>query len=671
MSNYKLNTVNFKLGINEFPVFCTTNSQIRIQRTQLAYLPTEIQKRFEKHKGFIYYTFDKKEGQGLEEIIVKTSTARGLVKPFIDYYLIEYFKGKGKIVAKNFIDNIEIWDKGKGNQSFDVFDKYSLRIEYGKQDFEFALLMSYEGEASISKTPFSEFNPQALVQKILYKRKILKTSDVDAFEADKSFPVLTNTVKRIQGIAINPNWGENTYKKYFVKISQLYETFLKGVSIENIIHFDNNGFTEVEDSRIHKTKQVSNSLVFNDNRKDFNVLSGINKYGPYKVPDTSKVKFIFIFREEFKDEANKLFTYFTKGYAPSFPGLSQFVGVNFSLDSDHSIRLSSRDIISELELKLSQLNLDKSFQYFALYIAKYGRDDTNEDNKQEYYLIKRRLIEYEILSQFIKAESINSPHLNYYLPNIAIAILAKLKGIPWRLEKDSSTSLVVGIGASRSGDDIYLGNTISFSDEGIFFKFDTYQGVGIENFKNAIESSLKNILKTKGSFSPESLVIHYYKTLNKKEARKIEEVLSSFRLNIPYIVLTINETKSKDYVFFDYEFDQVMPISGTIIELRQKQLYLLSNNSRYSQNQSYGIKKFPFPLKIRINKSNAEYLHHFDIKSLIDQVYKFSRIYWKSINQSSIPVTIEYSKIIADLVAHFPEHELPDNELAHNSLWFL
>lgn len=383
------------------------------------------------------------------------------------------------------------------------------------------------------------------------------------------------------------------------------------------------------------------------------------------------MKFIFIFREEFKNEANKLYTCFTKGFAPSFPGLSQFVGVKFSLDRDHSIRLSSNDIDSELEQKLSELNLDDNIQYFALYIAKYKRDDPNETNRQEYYSVKRKLIKQDILSQFVRAENINSHQLNYYLPNIAIAILAKLKGIPWRLEKDSSTSLVVGLGASRSGDDHYLGNTISFSDEGIFFKFDTFQGSGIDNFKNAIENSLKNIIKANGEFAPSSLVIHYYKTLNKREARKIEEVLSSFKLNIPYIVLTINETKSKDYVFFDSSFDQVMPISGIIVELRPKQLYLLSNNSRYSKNQSYGIKKFPFPLKIRVNKSDAEYIHHFDIKALLDQVYKFSRIYWKSINQSSIPVTIEYSKIIADLVANFPEHKLPDNELAHNSLWFL
>lgn len=671
MSNYKLNTVTFRLENNGFSVFCTDEPQTSMRRINVKWLPEEIQNRFAGYEGFIFYTFHKQEGQEWEEIVLNIKNAKGLIKPFINHHIVEYFKVKGKIIAKNFIDNIEIWNKRKGEQTFDVFDKFSLKTEHGKHDLDFELLISYEGETSVSKTRFSDFENTAAIKKVLYRKEVIRLSTDDEFDAEKSFPVLTNTVKRDLGIPVNRNWGENTYKKYFEKISEFYEGYLKGIELDNVLRFDNRGFTEIEDDRIHKTKQVSNSLVFNDNRKDFNVLSGINKYGPYKIPDTSKVKFIFIFREEFKNEANKLYTCFTKGLAPSFPGLNQFVGVEFSLDRDHSIRLSSNDISSELEQKLTQLKLDNNIQYFALYIAKYKRDESNEVNRQEYYSVKRNLIKNEILSQFVIAENINSRQLNYYLPNIAIAILAKLKGIPWRLEKDSSTSLVVGLGASRSGNGNFLGNTISFSDEGIFFKFDTFRGSGIDNFKNAVENSLRNIIKGKGGFKPESLVIHYYKTLSKREARTIEEVLSSFKLNIPYIVLTINETKSKDYVFFDSSFDQVMPISGTIIELRPKQLYLLSNNSRYSKNQSYGIKKFPFPLKIRVNKSDAEYIHYFDIKLLLDQVYKFSRIYWKSINQISTPVTIEYSKIIADLVAHFPENELPDNDLAHNSLWFL
>ena len=55
------------------------------------------------------------------------------------------------------------------------------------------------------------------------------------------------------------------------------------------------------------------------------------------------------------------------------------------------------------------------------------------------------------------------------------------------------------------------------------------------------------------------------------------------------------ELKSKDYLFFDVSSKDIMPVSGTIIEIKPKTEYLLANNERHSETQLYSIKKFPFP----------------------------------------------------------------------------
>ena len=107
------------------------------------------------------------------------------------------------------------------------------------------------------------------------------------------------------------------------------------------------------------------------------------------------------------------------------------------------------------------------------------------------------------------------------------------------------------------------------------------------------------------------------------------------------------------------------------ITIKNKTEFLLANNERYSETQLYSIRKFPFPLKIKVNRPSNTFYDVFDIKELIDQVYSFSRLYWKSINQVSLPVTIAYSKIVADLAAHFIGHRLPEKEIAHSNLWFL
>jgi len=57
------------------------------------------------------------------------------------------------------------------------------------------------------------------------------------------------------------------------------------------------------------------------------------------------------------------------------------------------------------------------------------------------------------------------------------------------------------------------------------------------------------------------------------------------------------------------------------------------------------------------------------IKELIDQVYQFSRMYWKSLAQQNLPVTVKYPEMVAEIAPYMEGDELPDNAL--NNLWFL
>ena len=57
------------------------------------------------------------------------------------------------------------------------------------------------------------------------------------------------------------------------------------------------------------------------------------------------------------------------------------------------------------------------------------------------------------------------------------------------------------------------------------------------------------------------------------------------------------------------------------------------------------------------------------ITELIDQVYQFSRMYWKSVSQQNLPVTIKYSEMVAQIYPHFQNNTL--SEFARKNLWFL
>jgi hypothetical protein len=167
----------------------------------------------------------------------------------------------------------------------------------------------------------------------------------------------------------------------------------------------------------------------------------------------------------------------------------------------------------------------------------------------------------------------------------------------------------------------------------------------------------------------ERLVIHYYKSMSWEEEEPIKKLLDHLDLKLPYLVVTINSTESQDYVLFDSSFDGRMPQSGTFIKTKLNEL-ILCNNTRYSRNTGTRLDGFPLPIKIKFKSSNYEKINDPDVvRELVDQVYQFSRMYWKSVRQRTMPVTIEYSELVAKMIAHFDNKELVP--FARKSLWFL
>ncbi|MCB0446230.1 MAG: hypothetical protein KDD03_01715, partial [Gelidibacter sp.] len=56
------------------------------------------------------------------------------------------------------------------------------------------------------------------------------------------------------------------------------------------------------------------------------------------------------------------------------------------------------------------------------------------------------------------------------------------------------------------------------------------------------------------------------------------------------------------------------------------------------------------------------------IEELLTQVYQFSRLYWKSLRQQNVPITIKYPEMVAQIAPRF-ENGVPED--AKDTLWFL
>jgi hypothetical protein len=97
---------------------------------------------------------------------------------------------------------------------------------------------------------------------------------------------------------------------------------------------------------------------------------------------------------------------------------------------------------------------------------------------------------------------------------------------------------------------------------------------------------------------------------------------------------------------------------------------LLFNNARYNNDNRYpATEGYPFPIKISISSPDKDAFEDANITlELLTQVYQFSRLYWKSLRQQNVPITIKYPEMVAQLAPRF-ENGIPDH--AKDKLWFL
>lgn len=674
MNEYKINILTFSLLNEKVNIFFSSTEKEGYVRTYKNNLPINISSKI-KQEIEKYAWWSLTQGQGDETITVDLIKNSRFSNYYFNKIIYQHFEELGLPININFIKGIEVYVEDNSNDEplTRKFNQYTLRFVHNTLVLGNSLLVTYDGETCVHKKDLSTLKlDERILGRVLFKGKILKfkeLSETDKQELNQVFPVLKDQIRKSLNMPIYRRYSQNKYSDYFEKINSFYDNFLHETIIGNSIKIHGSGFYKPHNNTIHHTSKDSNLLLFGKNEKNFTPYIGIKENGPLHGPNKEKtINFFFIFNKDDRDYANKLFSYLKKGFK-SFPGLESFVDLDFEIDQSKTIRFSKRNPIQEIDDALENMHFDNEKKYACIYISQIKKGEEDEEEDKIYYKVKERLLQYGITSQVVFRDNISNPAFNFFLPNIAIALLAKLGGIPWRLYRPIQNDLIIGVGACwvPKEQNRYIGSAFCFTNDGSFKGFNVFEKHDTTALSQAIkkaidEYSLENI-------SCDRLVIHYYKVLSKEEEKPITNMLHELNLNIPFVVLAINETESKDYVFFDTSFDGKMPQSGTYIKINHNE-YLLCNNTRYSQSTKTRIDGFPFPIKIRLMPSISVDVTDMDVvKDLIDQVYQFSRMYYKSVRQCNLPVTIEYSKLIASMVANFEDKNLVP--FAKNTLWFL
>jgi len=604
------------------------------------------------------------------------------------YLIRQYFVGVADIMHMNFTSETEVWFHvpESSTHKFNVYNQFTLKVQHGRVTDSPELVVSYDGTTKVLKTPVSQiynFKTELFnwisCNGILYKWKYRPQEVIN--QPENCYPVVSNILKPHFDIAFDVPVLKNRYPKYYNILQSFYSKYLDTEAFRNIIPISDNGFYISTEDQYRIISPTSNDLLYTppntgkEPKRDF-------KYkGPYQLPQKpSNFKFFFIYQASDKAGAvTELYRYFNSGYKDDrfpFPRMQDYIKVPFELDITKNIEFDNvENAVSTIRNAVKNAEWLPDTQYMALFVNPVPKLEKDETRNNIYYKIKEILLYENVLSQVIKSEHLwkygkPNNYFNTFLPHIEIAILAKLGGIPWKLNRPPMKELIVGVGAfySVKHKTRFVGSAFCFNNEGIFKGFECFRSNDTVSLAGSIREAVGKFIVT--NHTATRLVIHFYKDISKKELEPIIETLHALGLPIPVIIVTINKTESKELLGFDLlDPDNLMPISGTIMKVGYTE-YLLFNNTRYDPNSKPAQKEYHFPVKIALSCTVEGMLDDMDlVEQLIDQVYQFSRMYWKSTDQQSLPVTIKYPEMVASIYPYFQHDKLPD--FGKENLWFL
>ena len=634
------------------------------------------------------YTDFQPAKEGAIQLDIDLSVSYRFANHYYRHLIREYFLGIADILQQNFTSETEVWfhDKDKSNAKYNQYNQFTIKVQHSRVTNGPELVLSYDGTTKVFAKPVSQilnFNTNLynwiVCNGLLYKWKYRPQSVINM--PDKCYPVLNNEIKPHLEIAPDTPNLTNRYPRYLSILQDFYNKYLNIPAFRNLIPISTDGFYQPTTEQFRVIQSTSNDLLYANGKTGKEPKKDFKSKGPYQLPNKpNNFKFFFIYQASDKAGAvTELYRYLNSGWKDgqfTFPKMQDYIKVPFELDTTKNIEFDRvENAVTTIRNAIKNTDWQPDTLYMALFINPVPKLEKDEGRKNIYYKIKEMLLYEGVVSQVIKSEHLYkfgkpNPVINTYLSHIEVAMLAKLGGVPWRLNRPINNELIVGVGAfySVTKKTRFVGSAFCFNNEGMFKGFDCFKGNDSISLAGSIREAVGKFIVTNHTAS--RLIIHFYKDIGKKEIEPILKTLHTLGLNIPVIIVTINKTESKELLGFDIkDKTNLMPYSVTIVKVGWSE-YLLFNNTRYDATSKPAQKEYHFPVKIALSCTVDRMLDDMNlVEQLIDQVYQFSRMYWKSTNQQSLPVTIKYPEMVAEIYPYFEHDRLPD--FGKESLWFL
>ena len=300
------------------------------------------------------------------------------------------------------------------------------------------------------------------------------------------------------------------------------------------------------------------------------------------------------------------------------------------------------------------------------------RDEDSDlpDSQNPYLHSKALLLMAGVPSQEARLSTItrNPAGLQYVLQNVALALYAKMGGVPWTIDHDIGVvdELVIGIGTAELSTSRmtkrqrYIGITTVFRGDGSYLVGQLSREATYSEYPAVLRSAVRDTLisiKNRNGWQVGDrirLIFHAArppKCIDFAElmTEAVEAIGKDQQIDVAFL------TVSQDHPFTLFNESQpgkqtskgpkgeFVPDRGLIIRTGRYSRLITTSGVTLVKRAGLPLSR---PLHVNLRRGST----FDDLDYLAEQVLKFTQLSWRSTQPASIPVTIYYSELIARLL---------------------
>jgi hypothetical protein len=299
---------------------------------------------------------------------------------------------------------------------------------------------------------------------------------------------------------------------------------------------------------------------------------------------------------------------------------------------------------------------------------------TSDEETASYYAAKHAYVSNGFASQFVDRKRVHDRNLlKWSISNIALALFAKMGGVPWRVRPSTTRCLIVGIGQAHRVIDHRTERFVAYSV--LTDSSGAYETIKIlgnsqseEEYIASLRANLRQVLLSHAN-QYDSFVLHLTFRMRRREIQTIQALLKELQgENTQQEFVAIKFNDKNDFFGFSVDHNSRVPFEGTVAPLSRRDFLMWFSGLSIDNAKVPRKPERPVHLSILYPETT---LSDVDLKRVLQDAMNIAGTNWRGFNAKSLPISIYYAKIIATYYGRFREAGLRDIDLEGISPWFL